>query len=142
MTTNMNSTRTNTFRKNITTASRQYNGRVNSPIMTHQKNRNKKHYRRCHSRNSNITDAFAGEIDFGILASQNIVPSQAGKVLGDYAVDLSIFDIIDHPLEGGAVIVRSGPSVIHVFAYYVQAMGFGIVLKHNALGLDAAALAL
>ena len=91
---------------------------------------------------SNVTDAFAGEIDFRVLPSENIIAAQAGKVFGDHAVDFSIFDIIDHPLEGGAVIVRSGPSVIHIFAYYVQAMGLGVVSKHDALGLDAAALGL
>ena len=89
-----------------------------------------------------IADTLAGEIDFRILPGKDVVPTQAGQILGDYAVDFPVLDVVDHPLKTGAVIVCAGPAVVHVLAYHMKAMVPRVGLKHGALRLDADALPL
>jgi hypothetical protein len=63
-------------------------------------------------------------------------------ILGDYTVDFSVLNIVDHSLKVWAVIVRAGPAVIHVLAYHMKVIVPCVGLKHGALRLDTRAFPL
>ena len=60
----------------------------------------------------NIANALTGEINLRVLPGQDVISAQPGQVFRHDTVDFAIFDVINHALESGTVVVRTTPAVI------------------------------
>ena len=86
-------------------------------------------------------DAGFGVEDFLIPAYADMLPPEAAQILCGDAVDLAGLHIVHHPLKIRTLEIRPAPSVIHIFAYDVQAVLAGILPEDGALRFNAHAVA-
>ena len=56
-----------------------------------------------------------------------------GQVLGDHTVDLSVLNIVNHPLKARPVEVCTAPSIVDILVYYGHLMLGSVLPEHHAL---------
>ena len=82
---------------------------------------------------SDIANVVRRKIDIRVLPRKDVVSTKSGKVLGNHTIDLSVFDIIKHPLKSGTVIVCAAVTIIHIFIVDMQALFMTILREHLSL---------
>lgn len=92
-------------------------------------------------RNCDVADILGREIDFGIVASHDVVPAQTGQIFGDDQIDSALLDIIKKFLKSRTVEVQAGVAIIHINVDDLIAVFSAVVRHHGPLGADAGAFA-
>ena len=77
------------------------------------------------------------EVPLHVVAGQDVVPAQAGEVLGNDHIDLLGLDVGDHPLEAGPVKTGAAPTVVHIGVVDAQPVLLHKLPQQRLLVLDA-----
>ena len=82
------------------------------------------------------------ELHIRVLPGQDVISAQPGQVFRHDTVDFAIFDVINHALESGTVVVRTTPAVIDILLDHSKTMLLSVLPQHHSLCLNAATLTL
>ena len=91
--------------------------------------------------NGDVANAILGKGEVGVQTRQGRVAPQSGQVFRDNDSYTPCFDLDQHTLKAGAVIVRAGVAIIHKEHWVREVVLFGVFQKDSLLVLNGQAFA-
>ena len=82
---------------------------------------------------SDVANAILGKGEVGVQTSQGRIAPQSGQILRDNDSYTPCFDLDQHTLKAGAVIVRAGVAIIHKEHRVREVVLFGVFQKDSLL---------
>ena len=91
--------------------------------------------------NSDVSDAHPAEVDVREVASHDVIAAKAAEIFGDDQVDQAGFDVINQTKKIRPIIGKTGKAIVDIVVNDGQLVFLTKTGEHNALRLNAAALA-
>ena len=86
--------------------------------------------------NGNVANAILGKGEVGVQTCQGRITPQSGQIFRDNDSYMPRFDLGQHTLEAGTVIVRAGVAIVHKEHRVREVVLFGVFQKDSLLRRD------